>query len=315
VSLIASPETMPSDSELTRSAQCGDVAALGLLLARHQADLRAVALSVLGYGPDAEDAVQEAALVALRRIGDVRDPGSVGAWLRMIVRNACRMRLRARNGIQLTDRLDPRSDVPSPEEVLDRHALQDWVWHAIEELTPTLALPLMLRHFSGISSYEEIAAACEVPLGTVRSRLNQARSKLSAALLATADKAHDDAATLTALRGREAVETLATAERGAFAEVAAERWAPTFEIVGGAGERGGRELALAGMDGDLTAGVRQRFVNAVASRQVTIWEMDLINPTDDPEHCPPAVIWVQTLHAGQVTRLRLFHPERPRPSR
>ncbi|MFD3440332.1 RNA polymerase sigma factor [Streptomyces sp. NPDC058685] len=57
--------------------------------------MRAVALGLLGYGPDAEDVVQDAALTALRRIGDVRDPAAVGAWLRAVVRNGARTRLRA----------------------------------------------------------------------------------------------------------------------------------------------------------------------------------------------------------------------------
>ncbi|MER6223080.1 sigma factor [Streptomyces sp900105755] len=64
------------DAVLTRAAQAGEVAALGLLLERHRAGMRAVALSLLGTGPDAEDVVQDAALTALRRIGDVRDPGA-----------------------------------------------------------------------------------------------------------------------------------------------------------------------------------------------------------------------------------------------
>jgi DNA-directed RNA polymerase specialized sigma24 family protein len=85
-----------SDAELTRGAQSGDVVALGLLLSRHRPGMRAVALSLLGHGQDADDAVQDASLVALLRIGDVRDPAAVGPWLRMIVRNAYRTRPRTR---------------------------------------------------------------------------------------------------------------------------------------------------------------------------------------------------------------------------
>ena len=65
----AVPVGAPADADLVVAAQHGDVEALGLLLARHKPTMRAVALSVLGYGPEAEDAVQDAALVALSARG------------------------------------------------------------------------------------------------------------------------------------------------------------------------------------------------------------------------------------------------------
>jgi RNA polymerase sigma factor (sigma-70 family) len=116
---------MESDADLVRGAQSGDAAALGVLLRQHEAGMRAVALAILGHGPDAEDAVQDAMVVALGRIGEVRDPSSAGAWLRAIVRNNCRMVLRGRrpagpDTLTLT--------VPGPEEALEQTALRDWVW-------------------------------------------------------------------------------------------------------------------------------------------------------------------------------------------
>jgi RNA polymerase sigma-70 factor (ECF subfamily) len=290
-------------------AQCGDAGALGLLLARHRAGMRAVALNLLGYGPDAEDAVQDAALVAVQRIGDVRDPDAVGPWLRMIVRNACRMHLRANRRASFTGDLMLPSDDPHPEQVVEQHALRDWIWHVMEELSPPLRLAVMLRYFSGITSYDQIAAACEVPVGTIRSRLHQARAKMAQALLETAALAHDDAAELTAARRREGIETLASAERGEFATVVAERWSPEVELIGGQGQRGGKELLLRAMDSDLESGVRQRLVHVVAGRDLTIWEMDVINPPDNPEHCPSAVAWLLSLREGRIQRLRLFHPQ------
>ncbi|QUQ63012.1 RNA polymerase sigma factor [Kutzneria sp. CA-103260] len=300
---------MLSDVELVRAARGGDVGALGLVLARHEAGMRAVALSLLGYGPDAEDAVQDASLAALRRIGDLRDPESVGPWLRMIVRNACRQRLRAAQGVVPVAEPATPADLLSPDRVLDSHASRDWIWHSIDELSPTLRQTVLLRYFTDVNSYEQIAEVLEVPVGTVRSRLSQARGKLAEALRATADQAHADAGAVNAASAREAVETLAVAERGEFPALVADRWLPEFEFVAGNGViRGGRDLALYGMDSDLTAGVRQRLVQAVASRDVTIWTMDLVNPPDDPEHCPPGVVWVMTRRQGRVAKLRLFHP-------
>jgi RNA polymerase sigma-70 factor (ECF subfamily) len=92
---------------------------------------------------------------------------------------------------------------PTPEDVLDDHALRDWVWSALEELSEPLQVAVLLRYFTTATSYGQIAAACEVPVGTVRSRLNQARTKLDRALRATAADAHYDTAALTARRRDE----------------------------------------------------------------------------------------------------------------
>jgi hypothetical protein len=59
----------PSDGELARAAQAGDVASLGALLERYRAPLHAAALRIVGHG-SAEDAVQETFVIALRRIGE-----------------------------------------------------------------------------------------------------------------------------------------------------------------------------------------------------------------------------------------------------
>jgi RNA polymerase sigma-70 factor (ECF subfamily) len=295
--------------ELVRAARGGDVGALGLLLTTHEAGMRAVALSILGYGPDAEDAVQDASLAALRRIGDLREPESVGPWLRMIVRNACRQRLRSTQGVVPVAEPNTPADPLSPDRILDSHASRDWIWQAIDELTPTLRQTVLLRYFTDVNSYEQIAEVLELPIGTVRSRLNQARGKLAEALRATADRAHADAGAINAAAAREAVETLAVAERGGFPDLVTDRWLPEAEFVAGNGlVRGGRDLAMFGMDKDLTEGVRQRLVHAVAGRDVTIWTMDLISPPDDPEHCPPGVVWVMTRREGRVAKVRLFHP-------
>jgi RNA polymerase sigma factor (sigma-70 family) len=298
------------DAVLTRAAQAGDVAALGVLLERHRAGMRAVALSILGPGPDVDDVVQDAAVTALRRLGDVRDPEAVGAWLRMIVRNAGRSLLRGPAPFLPLDDLQVPATDAGPERWLEQHAMRDWIWEAMEELSPTLRLPMVLRHFStGFTSYERIADACGVPVGTVRSRLSQGRAKLATALAATADAPHGDAGKRTRASRAEAHETLSAAERGHFGTLLTERWSPEIALLRGSDPVGGRSLLVRGMDGDLEAGVRQRLVQAAAGRSVTVWEMELLSPFDNPEHCPPAVAWLMTLDdAGRPHRLRLLHP-------
>ncbi|MEU2623878.1 sigma-70 family RNA polymerase sigma factor [Streptomyces sp. NPDC007157] len=182
------------DAVLTRAAQSGEVAALGVLLERHRAGMRAVALSLLGAGTDVDDVLQDAALTALLRIGDVRDPAAVGAWLRMIVRNGSRAVLRHSALVRPVEEVPLQSPGAGPEQWLEHTAVRDWIWAAMAELSPVLRMPLVLRYFSaGDASYEQVALACGVPVGTVRSRLSRGRAELAAALAATADVAHGDA--------------------------------------------------------------------------------------------------------------------------
>ncbi|MGW1887646.1 RNA polymerase sigma factor [Streptomyces sp. NPDC001970] len=298
------------DAVLTRAAQAGEVTALGLLLERHRAGMRAVALSILGPGPDVDDVVQDAAVTAIRRVGDVRDPAAVGAWLRMIVRNASRSLLRSSVPFQPIDDLHVPSMDAGPERWLEQHTMRDWIWEAMEELSPALRLPLVLRHFStGVTSYERIAEACGVPVGTVRSRLNQGRAKLATALAATADAPHGDTAQRIRASRVEACETLAAAESGRFGALLTERWSPKIVLLRGNDPVGGRSVLVRGMEGDIEAGVRQRLVHTVAGRSLVVWEMDLLNPADNPDHCPPSVAWLMTLDdAGRPHRLRLLHP-------
>ncbi|MFJ5263803.1 RNA polymerase sigma factor [Streptomyces sp. NPDC088387] len=298
------------DAMLTRAAQAGEVAALGQLLERHRAGMRAVALSILGPGADAEDVLQDAALTALRRIGDVREPGAVGAWLRMIVRNASRNVLRDSVRLRPLDEVELPAVDDGPEQWLERSALRDWVWEALEELSPALQLPLVLRHFThAVTSYERIAHACGVPVGTVRSRLSHGRAKFAAALAATADAAHADTEQRVRATRIEARETLDAAENGSFGKLLTERWAPDVALLRGMDLLGGRDLLVRTMDHDIEDGVRQRLVQAAAGRSLAVWEMEILNPADNPDHCPPSVAWLMTLDdAGRVRQLRLCHP-------
>jgi RNA polymerase sigma-70 factor (ECF subfamily) len=273
--------------------------------------MRAIALSILGWGPDAEDVVQDAVLAALSRLRDLRDPMAAGAWLRAITRNTARMRLRStRRETSIAPPIAalPARD-PTPEEVIDDHALRDWVWSALETLSEPLQEVVLLRYFTPASSYDQIAAVCDVPVGTVRSRLNQARMKLDQALRATANTAHADIDTLVTRRRDEAEALLSSAPRGQFRTVLADTTVPDLRLTSPQGQRVvGRESLADIMDSDLRAGVRQRLNTVTAGQRITILECDLLSPPSNPQHCPPAVLWLMTLRAQRIERIRLFHP-------
>ena len=307
---MAAGSGLPDDAELVVAAQRGDVQALAQLLARHESSMRAVALSILGFGPESQDAVQDATLTALQRIGDLRRPDAAAPWLRAIVRNACRMHLRSKVPVPAShdpsvlasvDRMDPAA-------LVERRETRDWVWHAVDELSPDLRLVVILRYFTDVTTYGEIAKLCGVPIGTVRSRLSHARAKLHAALTSTAELSHDDVSSRSRAR-YDAQDLMDAAHHGSFLSELRARWNPTVEITWPTGKRTrGFDFVVGAMNRDLSAGVRHRIANVVAGRDVLIWESDLLSPPEDPFHCPPGVVWALFLDQGRVSRIRLFHP-------
>jgi len=302
----------PTDAELVLTAREGDSGALAALLDRHRAAMHATALALLGWTPDTEDVVQDAMLVALTRLDDLRDPDAAGAWLRALVRNGARMRVRTSGRVRSVEEpADLPSREPTPGEALDGQALRDWVWSSVTGLSEPLQTVVLLRYFTEFSSYDQIAALCGVPVGTVRSRLSEARRKLAGGLLATADGAHDDTAAVTARRRRDAQLLLDSAPLGEFASTFAEVSAPDVVLTSSQGlVAEGRDQLLRIMDSDLEAGVRQRLADVVAGSAVAVWECALISPPWDPDHCPPGVVWLVHVDRDErIRRIRLFHPQ------
>jgi RNA polymerase sigma-70 factor (ECF subfamily) len=305
-----------TDAELLAAARGGDAGAAGALLERHRAGMNAVAYGVLGWRSEADDVVQDAMIVALGGLDQVRQPAAVGSWLRAVTRNLARMHVRREQRVTVTSPGDlpfPTSAVSrGPEELLEDHLLRDWVWAALERLTEPLRTVVMLRYFSGVRTYDEIAAVCELPIGTVRSRLHQARRLMLDALAETSDEFLPDAHRLLARRTAEAGELIEAGPRGRFASVLREAATAELTLIGPQGQRGrGQDTLVSIMESDVSAGVGQRLRHVVASKDLTILECDLISPPSDPTHCPPGVLWLMRLDQDRITSIRLFHPPRP----
>ncbi|GAA3614667.1 sigma-70 family RNA polymerase sigma factor [Kineosporia mesophila] len=301
----------PSDTDLVLAAQSGDASALGTLLQRHRAGMLAVAVGVLGYRPEADDVVQDSCISVLRGLGHLREPQAFGGWVRTIVLHQARQHVRSRAAVPMSD-LDavlPGLKELDPARLAEKHAVGDWVWQALNQLSPEHRLVTMLRYFTTATSYEQIASICDVPVGTVRSRLSHARSRLGEALSASADLAYEDHRALTRARRRQAEETLEAGRTGRFTEAMAAICRPTLETVWGKGKRThGLEYPTFAMYRDVGDGVRFEVADVVVGRDVVIWETHLISPPEDPTHCPPSALWVHSLADGLSDRLRIFHP-------
>jgi RNA polymerase sigma factor (sigma-70 family) len=313
----SAPVSAGDTVQLVRSAQQGDPASFALLFDRHYAGMLAVAHRLLGSVPDAEDACQDAAITAFSRIGELRDPGAAGPWLRAIVRNNCRTMLRDRLPVPvgvIGENL-LASELDDPFARIERSATRDWVWHGLRQLSPAAQTVALLRYFTGNNSYEQIAILCGTPVGTVRSRLSEARRQLAEVLPRVHDERHGETGALRAERREEATAILAAVPDGAPLSEVAARWAEDMVFWWPNGTRTvGREPVFAVFRQDYDSGVRHKITGVLAGTGITIWENAFINPPEDPHHCPPGATWLFREKNGLVREVRLLHTPRPEPA-
>jgi RNA polymerase sigma-70 factor (ECF subfamily) len=172
------------DSGLWQRVVDGDRAALGQLYDRYGGLMHALARRILGDAREAEDLVHDVFLEAWRQAADF-DParGSVRAWLVLRLRSRALDR-RKSAGFARVDSLDaerdlePRADAAEdPTLSPDREAIR----RALAALPPDQRQVLVLGYFEGLSS-SEIAARLGTPIGTVKSRVAAAMTRLRAAL-------------------------------------------------------------------------------------------------------------------------------------
>jgi RNA polymerase sigma-70 factor (ECF subfamily) len=172
---MATPRDTQDDYQESRwivRARIGDEAAFSYLLSRYRARAVRLAAQVLRRPDEAEDAAQEAFIRAFKGIRAFRGDSRFSTWLFHIVLRVCLDRKRLKRWdaeIQWDDTLPLASPADKAETRLVVRELLD-------RLSPALRAALVLRELEGLD-YEEIALALDIPVGTVRSRLNAARVK------------------------------------------------------------------------------------------------------------------------------------------
>ena len=161
--------------------RAGDARAFEELVASHQHRVFGVALRMLGSAAEAEEMAQEAFVRAHRSLAEFRGEAKLSTWLYAIVSRLCLNRLASgdrravRHGEEVLLRVaDPRG---GPDAGAERGELEAALHRAIAELPEERRVVVVLRDLEGLS-YEEIASALGLELGTVRSRLHRARTDL-----------------------------------------------------------------------------------------------------------------------------------------
>ncbi|HKT71981.1 MAG TPA: RNA polymerase sigma factor RpoE [Steroidobacteraceae bacterium] len=178
-----------SDLSLVRRVQRGDKGAFDALVLKYQHKLVKLVMRYVRNPAEAEDIAQEAFIKAYRALPQFRGDSAFYTWLYRIAINT------AKNAVVSRDRspIDYDLDRPSNEESYDMQGrmkdsetpeglvltdeIRSTVNAAIDALPEDLRTAIVLRELEGLS-YEEIAAAMDCPVGTVRSRIFRAREAI-----------------------------------------------------------------------------------------------------------------------------------------
>src|SRR4051794_32785980 len=168
------------DRDLVEQAQRGDREAFAILARTRGDQLFGIARRIVRDVGLAEDAVQQALVIAWRELPRLRDPDRFDAWLQRTLVHACYAEARRKRVWLSTVQVLPIDGPAGPDDLaslVDR----DEVERGFRRLPPEQRAILVLHHSLGLDS-SEIGAVLDIPAGTVRSRLHHAHRAMRAAL-------------------------------------------------------------------------------------------------------------------------------------
>jgi len=176
-----------ADADLLRRCLAGDERAYRELVERHQWQVFSLARRMTGSVEDAEDLTQETFVRMFRALERYDPSRPFGAWLFTITTRLCidHIRRRRLKPISLSQRDDSGEEYEieiedpglRPDEVATQSEEERNAHALIESLPAHYRIVLMLRHQQDLS-YEEIAEALHLPLGTIKARIHRARALL-----------------------------------------------------------------------------------------------------------------------------------------
>lgn len=179
----------PELIEQVRRAQGGDLDAFCYVVTAHRQAAIGMARSILRDSHAAEDAAQDAFLIALDRLGELREPGAFSGWLRALVRTAAIRGQRRRREVLLGEApAEGSSGEDAPEQALARLEERALVRAAIRELSPKGQAVIERFYLRGLS-VQETAHELGIPPGTVKRRLFEAREHLRPRLVGLTGRA------------------------------------------------------------------------------------------------------------------------------
>ncbi len=176
-----------TENDLIRKCKKGNREAFNALFSRYQTQVINTAYGMLSDREDASDAAQDVFVKVYKNISSFNEKSSFSTWLYRITANTCsdilRKRQRGGNVISINApsedgrEFDIEDENSSVDEKLEQNERQAAVRKAISELKEEHRTIITLCDIEGLG-YDEISRILRIPPGTVKSRINRARSAL-----------------------------------------------------------------------------------------------------------------------------------------
>ena len=174
-----------SDELLVKKVQEGDTNAYNVLVIKYQYKVAQIISKFVANNADIYDIAQDAFIKAYKAINSFRGESSFYTWLYRIVVNAAKTFLESnskhKNSIdvdspefQSIDEQGILASKDTPDRIIESQELHEVILKAMNDLPKELREAITLREIEGMS-YDDMAIALKVPVGTVRSRIFRAR--------------------------------------------------------------------------------------------------------------------------------------------
>lgn len=151
---------------------------LTALFIEHYDPLRRLAYVMLGDGALAEEIVSEAFAKAMAKWSLVGKADHPAAYMRQIVVNLCRSKIRRQILERKVGEMFKRRDEDIIDRTAEHYGMDLDIWKAVQQLPDKQRTVVVLRYLEDLSE-PEIAQVMEVPVGTVKSQLSRGRAKLA----------------------------------------------------------------------------------------------------------------------------------------
>lgn len=178
-------ERMAAENDLISRFLGGEPAAFARLVELYKDRVHQFIICVLGPDRESEDIAQEVFIQIYRSLSNFRREAAFGTWVYSLTRNVCLRKLRDRGreaGLFAANDWDGACELPdtapSVEAAFENGESAERVRAAVDGLSPLHRSVLFLSCWEQLS-YAEIAAALDIPVGTVRSRLHNALAALA----------------------------------------------------------------------------------------------------------------------------------------